>query len=473
MTVDEGVDISKAQDRGVLKRILKEGEGTETPTAGCFVRVHYTGTLLDGSKFDSSRDRNEPFEFQLGKGSVIKAWDIGIATMKKGEVCILTCAPAYAYGDSDKTPKIPPNSTLQFEVEMLEWHGEDLSPNKSKGILRHIVEQGEGFDTPNDGALVTVELEGKLLSDGKVFDTRTLTFPLGEGGEVNVPDGLERALEKFLKGEKSRVTLKPKYAFKSEGNAVLGVPSNSSVEYTVKLTNFERAKESWAMDGPEKLEQAKIYKEKGTNYFKQSKYLLAIKMYKKVVTLVDDIPADTSETEENKKLADEYLLSSHLNLSLVYLKVSPPHYFEARDHATKALDKDENNVKGLFRRGQALLGMGETEQAMKDFQQVLSAEPQNKAASNQLIICRSTIQKQKQKEKQLYANMFDKFAKHDVQAEKERAKAEVDVIGDAVGEWGAGEGEWTDQQRAREPTEFEKENPNILLLDKEGQFKNM
>ncbi|CAG9120782.1 unnamed protein product [Plutella xylostella] len=320
---------------------------------------------------------------------------------------------------------------------------------------------------------IVVELEGKLLSDGKVFDTRTLTFPLGEGGEVNIPDGLERALEKFLKGEKSRVTLKPKYAFKSEGNAALGVPSNSSVEYTVKLTNFERAKESWAMDGPEKLEQAKIYKEKGTNYFKQSKYLLAIKMYKKVVTLVDDIPADTSETEENKKLADEYLLSSHLNLSLVYLKVTPPHYFEARDHATKALDIDENNVKGLFRRGQALLGMGETEQAMKDFQQVLSAEPQNKAASNQLIICRSTIQKQKQKEKQLYANMFDKFAKHDVQAEKERAKAEVDVIGDAVGEWGAGEGEWTDQQRAREPTEFEKENPNILLLDKEGQFKNM
>lgn len=49
----------------------------------------------------------------------------------------------------------------------------------------------------------------------------------------------------------------------------------------------------------------------------------------------------------------------------------------------------------------------------------------------------------------------------------------MDVIGDAVGEWGAGEGEWTDQQRAREPTEFEKENPNILLLDKEGQFKNM
>lgn len=68
MTVDEGVDISKAGDRGVLKRIIKEGEGTDTPNAGCQVTVHYTGTLLDGTKFDSSKDRNEPFEFQLGKG---------------------------------------------------------------------------------------------------------------------------------------------------------------------------------------------------------------------------------------------------------------------------------------------------------------------------------------------------------------------------------------------------------------------
>lgn len=68
MTVDQGVDISKEGDRGVLKRIIQEGEGSDTPNPGCQVTVHYTGTLLDGSKFDSSKDRNEPFEFQLGKG---------------------------------------------------------------------------------------------------------------------------------------------------------------------------------------------------------------------------------------------------------------------------------------------------------------------------------------------------------------------------------------------------------------------
>ncbi|XP_048005717.1 FK506-binding protein 59 isoform X1 [Leguminivora glycinivorella] len=473
MTVDEGVDISKAGDRGVLKRIIQEGQGTDTANAGCQVTVHYTGTLLDGTKFDSSKDRNEPFEFQLGKGQVIKAWDIGVATMKKGEVCVLTCAPEYAYGAAGSPPKIPPNSTLQFEIEMIDWKVEDLSPSKNKGILRHIIEQGEGFDNPNDGALVTVELEGKILPDGKVFDTRTLTFPLGEGADSNVCEGVERALEKFLKGEKSRLTIQPKYAFKSEGNTDLGVPANTAVEYVVKLTNFEKAKESWSMDGPEKLEQAKIYKEKGTNYFKAGKHQLAIKMYKRVISLLDDVPEDNSVEDKQKEQAKELLLSAHLNLALVYLKVSPPHHFECRDHATKALGFDANNVKGLFRRGQALLGLGEAEQALQDFQHVVEAEPQNKAAANQIAVCKQTIQKQKQKEKKLYANMFDKFAKHDTELEKIKAKAEVDVIGSAVGEWGAGEGEWTDEQRTRAPTHFERENPNILMLDKDGQFQNM
>ncbi|KAL4702810.1 hypothetical protein ACJJTC_003968 [Scirpophaga incertulas] len=413
MTVDEGVDITKNGDRGVLKRIIKEGEGTDTPNAGCQVTVHYTGTLLNGTKFDSSRDRNEPFEFVLGKGTVIKAWDVGVATMKKGEVCVLTCAPDYAYGSAGSLPKIPPNATLQFEIEMIDWKVEDLSPNKNKGILRHIIVQGTGLDNPNDGALVTVELEGRLVADGKLFDNRTVTFALGEGSEHNVCEGIERALEKFLKDEKSRLTIQPKYAFKSEGNSGLGVPPNSVVEYIVKLTSFEKAKESWLMDGAEKLDQAKIFKEKGTEYFKANKFHLAIKMYKRVVSMVDDLTEDTRESEETKAAAKELFLSAHLNLSLVYLKVRPPHHLEARDHAAKALQVDQNNVKALFRRGQALLGLGDALPAINDFQRILQAEPNNKAAANQIIVCKATIQKQKEKEKQLYANMFDKFAKHD------------------------------------------------------------
>lgn len=115
------IDLSPAKDKGVLKEIIKEGEGDATPTTGCKVKVHYTGTLLDGTKFDSSKDRDKPFKFDLGRGSVIKAWDIGVASMKKGEVAILTCAPEYAYGKSGSPPLIPPDATLKFEVSIYKY----------------------------------------------------------------------------------------------------------------------------------------------------------------------------------------------------------------------------------------------------------------------------------------------------------------------------------------------------------------
>lgn len=110
------IDVALTPDKGVLKQIIKEGIGDSTPTLGCKVKVHYIGTLLDDTKFDSSRDRDKPFKFILGSGSLIRAWDIGVATMKKGEIAVLTCLPDYAYGTSSNPPLIPANSTLKFEV---------------------------------------------------------------------------------------------------------------------------------------------------------------------------------------------------------------------------------------------------------------------------------------------------------------------------------------------------------------------
>ncbi|TDH70882.1 uncharacterized protein CCR75_008734 [Bremia lactucae] len=112
----EPVDLSG--DGGVLKETYVEGTG-DFPPAGNEIRAHYTGTLLDGTKFDSSRDRDAEFKFVLGKGNVIKAWDLAFASMKLGEKAILTCKPEYAYGSSGSPPKIPANATLKFDVELL------------------------------------------------------------------------------------------------------------------------------------------------------------------------------------------------------------------------------------------------------------------------------------------------------------------------------------------------------------------
>jgi FKBP-type peptidyl-prolyl cis-trans isomerase FkpA len=98
---------------------VKVGTGTEA-TAGKNVTVHYVGTLTNGSKFDSSRDRNEGFTFRLGAGQVIEGWDKGVAGMKVGGVRKLTIPPEMGYGVRGYPPVIPGNSTLLFEVELLD-----------------------------------------------------------------------------------------------------------------------------------------------------------------------------------------------------------------------------------------------------------------------------------------------------------------------------------------------------------------
>lgn len=104
-------------DSGLQYTDIVEGTG-ESPQKGQKVTVHYTGTLEDGTKFDSSRDRGQPFDFKIGVGQVIKGWDEGVSTMKVGGRRQLVIPPELGYGSRGIGP-IPPNATLLFDVELL------------------------------------------------------------------------------------------------------------------------------------------------------------------------------------------------------------------------------------------------------------------------------------------------------------------------------------------------------------------
>lgn len=275
MTADNTtIDITPNQDGGVLKEILRASTDNEQPMSGDTVFVHYVGTLLDGTKFDSSRDRGEKFSFEVGKGNVIKGWDMGVPTMRRGELAKFTIRSEYAYGESGSPPTIPPNATLVFEIELFEFHGEDLSENKDKSIVRRVITKGSGYAMPNDGSRVVVNIKGFETVSGRVFDERqNLEFEIGEnttsdGKKLNLCPGFELALLKFKKDEKSKIHIKSSQAWGSQGNTEFGLAPNTDVTYEIELVNFEKAKDTWQLNGDEKLEQSEIMKNKGTDMFK-------------------------------------------------------------------------------------------------------------------------------------------------------------------------------------------------------------
>ncbi|KAK9944699.1 hypothetical protein M0R45_010255 [Rubus argutus] len=477
LKVGEEKEIGK---QGLKKKLLKAGDSWETPKSGDEVEVHYTGTLLDGTQFDSSRDRGTPFKFTLGQGQVIKGWDEGIKTMKKGEDALFTIPPEMAYGASGSPPTIPPNATLQFDVELLSWtsvnditkdggiikkvlkegekwenpkdldevivkfeaHLEDKTlvaksdsaeftvqegyfcPALSKAVktmkkrresivngettiwiwgqgtvseltddkkvIKKILKEGEGYERPNEGAVVKVKLIGKL-QDGKEF----LKKGHGEGeepfefktDEEQVIDGLDRAVVTMKKGE-----------------AV--VPPNSTLYYEVELVSFVKDKESWDMNTPEKIEAAGTKKEEGNAFFKAGKYAKASKRYEKAVKYIE---YDTSFAEEEKKQAKALKVVCNLNDAASKLKLKE--YKQAEKLCTKVLELEGRNVKALYRRAQAYIQLADLDLAELDIKKALEIDPNNRDVKLEYKTLKEKMKEFNKKEAKFYGNMFAKLTK--------------------------------------------------------------
>lgn len=426
----DAVDVTPEKDGGILKEVKVAGTGSDSPWTGDKVFVHYVGTLTDGSKFDSSRDRGDHFSFNIGKQEVIKGWDIGVASMKVGEKAVFTIKSEYGYGTAGSPPKIPGDATLVFEIELFDFHGEDISKDSDMGVVKRMKTNGEGYDQPNDGSQVDIEIKG--TANGKVFDERKVAFEVGEGLDIGIPRGIEFALEKMKKNEVSQITLKPDYGFGKNGNVDKGIGPDTTLVYEVKLNSFEKAKESWQLDADAKLEQAKIFKDKGTKHFKDCKFEIASTRYQKVIDFLEHEISLKGDSELERK---SILQAGRLNLALCYLKLGK--WIEARAVCDKAIEETDAVAKAWFRRGEAQLALNDCESAKLDFEQSLELEPENKAAKNKVVICLQRIKAQKEKEKKTFANMFDKFAEIDKKREALEKQKRPDAMNN-IDQWNSG-----------------------------------
>ncbi|KAI1726052.1 FKBP-type peptidyl-prolyl cis-trans isomerase domain-containing protein [Ditylenchus destructor] len=403
------IDISK--DGGIQKTIIKVGDPNQgKPSKGDTVYVHYVGTLKDsGEKFDSSRDRNEPFHFTLGKGQVIKGWDVGVASMHKGEVADLECRADYAYGDSGSPPKIPGGATLVFNVELLSWEGEDISPDRDGSITKSIIVEGENYNNPAENATVKVHAVG--FSNGRQFLDKEVEFILGEGSLHQLPEGVDRALRRVNKSEKCRVVLKGnKFTYGSNSPPEFGLGPNQEIVFTLFLKDFEKTKANWELSDAEKLDMAQKAKDRGTMFLNEGQLHLALTKYSIITSLLEH--GKCSEPEQYEEKFKDMYIAGLLNSSLANLKLNETS--KCIELCDKVLEKKPGHIKALYRKAQALQQRKDYEDAIEVYNKVLELESENKAAMQQIQICKDLLAQIREKERKRFAGMFDKLAQQKV-----------------------------------------------------------
>ena len=212
---------------------LKVGTGAEAK-AGDEVRVHYTGWLTDGTKFDSSVDRGQPFSFTLGVGMVIRGWDEGVAGMKVGGKRKLTIPAHLGYGARGAGRVIPPNATLVFEVELL---GITEVPAEGELVIEEVLE-GKGEAAAN-GRTVRVHYRG-CLEDGTVFDSSyergdPIEFPLGAGMVIA---GWEQGLQGLKVGGNRKLRIPYNLGYGAQGYPGV-IPPYATLIFDVELVGLD------------------------------------------------------------------------------------------------------------------------------------------------------------------------------------------------------------------------------------------
>ncbi len=273
--IAQGIANVQGSPEGFYFSIDQVGQGA-TAQSGDYVAVHYTGTRLDGVKFDSSVDRGEPFTFQIGAGMVIQGWDKGIPLFSVGSKGRLFLPPNMAYGAQGAGSDIGPNTPLVFEIEMLEVVGEEQMKELQAAqeeqyreafmaqmaidsrLIREYATQnmlllqydqwGIGYTMEREGSgskvqpgqTAVVHYTGRLLN-GQVFDSslnrgQPIAVPVGAG---RVIPGWDEGLQLFAVGGKGRLYIPSSLAYGEEGAGNGIIPPDANLIFDIEVLGIQ------------------------------------------------------------------------------------------------------------------------------------------------------------------------------------------------------------------------------------------
>lgn len=367
---------------GIIKTIIKESNSDQIPISGDKVEVHYIGTLENGKKFDSSRDRKETFLFILDAGEVISGWDIGLASMKLGEISKFFIRSDYAYGEQGIGKDIGKNCNLYFEIEL-------ISINKDR-IQKNILIKGEGEESPVDGA--DIRIDYKIIFNNEIIEEKKdYQCMMNDGLLLNE---IYQLLEYMKKGEK----IQSKIILKESFHHLL---KNSMIDIELQLNDFEKLKFNFEMNNDEILNFSKKQKDAGNKFYKEKKIDLALKQYEKSKLFLKN---DYKFDENDKKIKSNLEKDLNLNMSICHLLLKD--YNKSISLCDQVLMIDPKNIKALYRRAQSLMKIQELDLAKLDLNQALIIDPNNKEIKNSLDELNILMKKRDDLDKIRFKNLF-------------------------------------------------------------------
>ncbi|GMI96467.1 PASTICCINO 1 [Hibiscus trionum] len=400
----ELIDFSKAKvvsdDLGVIKKVIDEGQGWESP--------------------------REPYE--------VKAWisaktglEIGIKTMTRKEKTVIYVTNQYLT-PSPLLPVIEGYGEVHFEVELV--HFIQVRDVMGDGrLIKRRLHDGEWefpMDCPLHDSLLRVHYKGMLLNKEKTvfYDTRVdnqgtpLEFNSGEG---MVPEGFEMCVRLMLPGEIALVTCPPDYAY-DKFSRPPNVPEGAHVQWEIELLGFEMPKDWTGLDFQNIMDEAEKIRVTGNRLFKEGKIELAKAKYEKVLREFNHV---NPRTDEEGKVFLDTRNSLHLNVAACFLKMGE--WRKSIEACNKVLDATPVHVKALYRRGMAYMSAGDFEEARADFQMMIKVD---KSSEPDATVALAKLKKQEhevdRKARKQFKGLFDKKPGEIAEAQvQDRAGSEI------------------------------------------------